>query len=600
MATNCPSPADKGIEPQLVIGIDFGTTGSGYAFQTRADFKSDRLRIYENLQWGRAKTQYKTPTCLLVNPERTDSWFGDEAEQEYIKLRPRDQPNNWFFFRNFKMQIYGKEITTDMVLTSENGNELPALFVFSESIKWMRNHVLTYLERTNCRYLEQMTKWVLTVPAIWTEGAKQLMRKAAQRAGIQRQNLCIALEPEVAAVYCTTAEANPPDDPRRDFDRTLPSGPGTTNMIVDMGGGTVDITTIQVKKDGTMKQIHMAAGGPAGGNKVDEKFFRFLSDILGASVWRKFCQDFPVEFYDFRMSFETSKRNLLPKLRHNRTRDEFPIFIPGTIIQEFEREQEKDIATALRQNEMTRDKVEFEFGKLIFRGEILRQMMNSSLEEIIGYVTHVAKEVKALGRPIHAAILVGGFASSDFMNDEMKSIIQERLGILVKRPTHCEMAVLRGAVLFGHNENILTSRVVRMTYGIGVTMPYSSKYPKDKKFTMDGNAYVSGVFAPHVFRGQEVKIDEWISANEYYPLEQNQKEVVIYVFASESKDTKLTDEEDCKCIGKFEVSFGEGRRGILLNSASTEISFNFGRTELIIRAKDTKTGNEVYESLTLK
>jgi hypothetical protein len=343
----------------------------------------------------------------------------------------------------------------------------------------------------------------------------------------------------------------------------------------------------------------MAAGGPAGGQKVDEKFFDFMSDILGKSLWSKFSREYPVEFYDFRMSFETAKRNILPKLRHSRTRDEFLITIPGAIIQEFERDHEMDITQALKQKHKTREKVEFEFGKLVFKGEILRKMMKISLEEIISYVTQVANNVKALGQPINAVILVGGFASSNFMNDEMKEVIQEKLRILVKRPTHCELAVLRGAVLFGHNEKILTSRVVRMTYGIGVTMPYSSKYPKDKKFTLNGNAYVSGVFAPHVLRGQEVKIDEWISANEYYPLERDQREVLIFVFASESKDTRMTDERDCNCIGRFEVSFGD-HEGSNLNSASTEISFNFGRTELIIRARDTVTGNEVFESLTLK
>lgn len=361
-------------------------------------------------------------------------------------------------------------------------------------------------------------------------------------------------------------------------------------------GGTVDITTIEVNVNGTMKQIHMADGGPAGGQKVDEKFFRFMSHILGAPLWGKFTRDYPSEFYEFRMSLETAKRNLLPKLRHSRTRDEFLIFIPDFIIKEYASQNGEHLATSLSRSKETKDRVEFEFGKLIFKGEILRDMMKSSLEEIIGYVTRVANEVKALGRRIHAVLLVGGFASSDFMNDEMKKIIQERLGIAVQRPTHCELAVLRGAVLYGHNETILTARVVRMTYGIGVTMPYSSKYPKDRKFTHDGNAYVSGVFAPHVLRGQEVKIDEWISANEYYPLEKNQREVVIYVFASENKDTKMTDEDGCECIGKFEVSLGEGS----LNSKSTEVSFNFGRTELIVRAKDTETGHEVYESLCLK
>ena len=347
-----------------------------------------------------------------------------------------------------------------------------------------------------------------------------------------------------------------------------------------------------------MKQVHVAAGGPAGGQNVDERFFNFMSDILGGSLWSKFITDYPLEYYDFRMSFEAAKRNLSPKLRHSRTRDEFLIALSDIIISEFKSDQGLDFSLALKQNKSTRDKVEFEFGRIVFKGEILREIMNISIREIIGYVLKVAEDVKKLGKTINAVILVGGFASSAFMNNEIKVIIQEKLGILVRRPTHCELAVLRGAVLFGHNEKILTSRVVRMTYGIGVTMPYCPKYPKEKKFKIDGKAYVSGVFVAHVLRGQEVKIDEWISANEYYPLKPDQKKVDIYIFASESKDTKMIDELDCKCIGKFEVSLGK-HKWASINKSLIEISFNFGRTELIICANDTKSGIKVFESLTL-
>ena len=46
--------------------------------------------------------------------------------------------------------------------------------------------------------------WVVTVPAIWGFGGKQIIRDAAKIAGLWNENrsqLVIALEPEVAALY---------------------------------------------------------------------------------------------------------------------------------------------------------------------------------------------------------------------------------------------------------------------------------------------------------------------------------------------------------------------------------------------------------------
>jgi hypothetical protein len=50
--------------------IDFGTTFSGYAFQTKADFKEDPIRI-QGFTWttgSNAGLSNKTPTCVLFNP----------------------------------------------------------------------------------------------------------------------------------------------------------------------------------------------------------------------------------------------------------------------------------------------------------------------------------------------------------------------------------------------------------------------------------------------------------------------------------------------------------------------------------------------------
>lgn len=83
--------------------------------------------------------------------------------------------------------------------------------------------------------------WVLTVPAIWDDEGKAFMRAAAHRAGmtasVDAANLMLALEPE-CAVLASITEISPVE---RDNLKA-----GTRVMVVDCGGGTVDITVDEI------------------------------------------------------------------------------------------------------------------------------------------------------------------------------------------------------------------------------------------------------------------------------------------------------------------------------------------------------------------
>ena len=56
---------------------------------------------------------------------------------------------------------------------------MKALTVFSESIRYMKDTVWRRLQDAVMNLQESDLHWVLTVPAIWEDGAKQFMRVAA-------------------------------------------------------------------------------------------------------------------------------------------------------------------------------------------------------------------------------------------------------------------------------------------------------------------------------------------------------------------------------------------------------------------------------------
>ena len=70
-------------------------------------------------------------------------------------------------------------------MKAANGKELPAMTVFSMTLNYFRNHALRELtDATGSKTTPQDIRWVITVPAIWRQKAKQFMREAAYEAGI--------------------------------------------------------------------------------------------------------------------------------------------------------------------------------------------------------------------------------------------------------------------------------------------------------------------------------------------------------------------------------------------------------------------------------
>lgn len=65
------------------------------------------------------------------------------------------------------------------MIEDETGKLMPALTVFSESIRYMKEISLEEFRRQNTDIELDDIKWIITVPAIWSDPAKYFMRSAA-------------------------------------------------------------------------------------------------------------------------------------------------------------------------------------------------------------------------------------------------------------------------------------------------------------------------------------------------------------------------------------------------------------------------------------
>ena len=73
-------------------------------------------------------------------------------------------------------------LNTEISLEDAGGKTKLAVDVFSKSLWFLKRHVLRHLAGTmGYEPDEKSIRWILTVPAIWDENAKQFMREAAHK-----------------------------------------------------------------------------------------------------------------------------------------------------------------------------------------------------------------------------------------------------------------------------------------------------------------------------------------------------------------------------------------------------------------------------------
>ena len=71
-----------------------------------------------------------------------------------------------------------QDVSYNLEIPAMKGKSLPAITVFSKALQYMREIVVRDLNK-EIDFPGRRILWILTVPAIWSHAARQLMRKAA-------------------------------------------------------------------------------------------------------------------------------------------------------------------------------------------------------------------------------------------------------------------------------------------------------------------------------------------------------------------------------------------------------------------------------------
>lgn len=587
-------------ESKIVIAaIDFGTTYSGYAYIFRdeldkaKDSSEKRNVIYKRWQSGSGAgiCSLKTPTCLLLNPKGNFDSFGYPAEGKYYNLMNDDAHHGWKFFKRFKMILLNeKNLSKETMILDDQNNMFKAIDVFALSLKFIKDDLDEELKKTGYDIEKEEIQWVITIPAIWNPRSKQFMRMAAEKAGIKGNQMEFALEPEAAAVFVKetkVAKQKVSDDEHA----LVPFQVGTRFMVLDLGGGTIDISVKEVLTDRALKELHRASGNGLGGDSINLRFFGYFKKVFGSKVMSIFKNEnkHKAALYDLETEIELKKRNLDFDQRGN-----IRLNIPPILFEIFEEFEKKDFDEYIG----TLKGLSFKKGKMFLNQEIVTEIFKPSVTSLVQLIQEIIAQEHV--KKISDIIMVGGYSQSRIISKTIKDLFEHK-NVNVIIPNDPDLAVLQGAVMYRYWPEVVRTRRSPYTYGTRLLRLWLEGDDESKKIRRGKSkeVFCGDHFEKFVSLNDEFETGQTATIK-VYPVEADTTEMAIDVYTSNKSDPRYTTDNGCDKLGRLVVHMPDTTKGL---DRQADVTMTMGSTEIVVQGKMMPDGTPtkvVFDMLSAK
>ncbi|KAK1968964.1 actin-like ATPase domain-containing protein [Colletotrichum sublineola] len=389
-------------ERKIVVGIDFGTTYSGVAWaETQRPDRRTAITtwpISRNVHEGESSD--KVPTKLR--------YVGDEVQWGFsIPITaPQDEVVEWFKLDlDPSLQSMGQAVSAE----GRGGRNVDKLV--TDYMSALGNHLRYTLKEKLGEQVVHTTplEFVVTVPAIWSDLAKDKTRQACQKATGLTTTAPIHLvsEPEAAAIYALQGL----DPHGLNIDDTV--------VVVDAGGGTVDLISYTITSLKPILEVQEAAPGSGalcGSTFLNMRFAKFLKAKLGKE-----------EGFDDEIMAEAMEQ-FEKKVKRQFTLGAAP----------------DDTYTIPVGGLANNKELGINRGRFSLKASDLQTIFEPVVLECIKLVKD---QITASNVPIRAILLVGGFGASNYLKERLRNAIDKSIQIM--QPPNAWQAVVQGAVMKG-------------------------------------------------------------------------------------------------------------------------------------------------------
>ncbi|KAF8541135.1 hypothetical protein BDD12DRAFT_830367 [Trichophaea hybrida] len=456
---------------KFIVGVDFGTTFTSVAFAHTAS--PDEVKLVQTWPSGGtgSPSADQVPTEIhYTNPQTREKKWGYEV----LNLKEAE-PLRWFKLLLQKpVQMDNTPLGT---ISATNPAPRASLRMFSglfgrhAGLSASFNPPTVTLAQKTSRMLEKLhiapvtvvadflssvlevtrasmertydsnwvrssrVEYVLTIPAIWDDTARDLMVQAAEKAGFgkHRTDFNLVNEPESAAAY--TLHATQHTNLKQ----------GDTFIVCDAGGGTVDLISYKVTGIDPLTLDESVSGGGdfCGSVFLNERFLEYIRGVLGDAIVDN------MKLKPRREMMRTWEEKVKFTFgNHTNTDDNtYDVFVPGVLNNERARVQD-NIHT------MEVDDV--------------RKIFDPVVDCIVDLVQQQEEKVRENGEQVAAILLVGGFGSSEYLRKRLQDTLYGGKTLQVIQPVNARSAIVRGALLRGLEGSVVGGQRARRFYGISV------------------------------------------------------------------------------------------------------------------------------------
>ena len=556
---------------RIVVAVDFGTSRTAYA-TSQEGLEQEDIEIGVPEGAGHVSIHdAKTPTSVLLDPQgRKVVSFGYKAEEEYVT-----QPeNDGLLFQRAKMVLH-QPANDEPLAQAANGKKLKLSVLLAKTMEYIKNDVVGKLNQAKgLRVTAADIVWVLTVPAIWNDWAKAMMRGAAYEAGMvcdrQSANVVFALEPECVCISVQAEEA-----------LGVIWDVGQKILILDCGGGTVDVTAheIAATQPLQLKELIVPDGGDLGSTKVDDRFYEFFQELVGSHRFDKLRR--ATAFLSLARNWEDRKVTFTGKDKEEGSEGCSHISV-GDVLLELDIPREEWSKLVSRWNSRHPDRQAMVRGRagLALSFSLMLSFFQEPVRRIVSKLKEVISRNKKSLEGLDYIVVAGGFARSPVLMNSLRQSFNDTIThIVVSR--HPDLAIVRGAAAFGARKSVFQSRKAKYTYGVDTFRLFDQLNPQhmshsDRKSVASDGKLRLHIFSAHGRIGDDIGTGKKPHSQEYHALTEAQTTVKFAVLVTKSRDVFLHDEKGVQelCHCNLEVD-----KSLPLEQRRFQVEFSFSGTE---------------------
>ena len=508
---------------KTVVGIDFGSSKSGFAFII---FENNNKILIDEITKEIEFKDYIEKSCIIMKDNKMFE-YGNKANKRMNKPISKE----YIYFDRIKTNLDPKKLEKDSsnikIKSSFPDNvEMPLKLIIQEYLKGITDDCLEIINKKGHNFTKKDINWVVTVPAIWNEYGKELMKECAIQAGME--NIKIALEPEAASLLLF-------DD--TSIDKKYKEK-GKIFMLVDAGGYTIDITLNEiVDEQGNLKQLSPPSGNSFGSMKINKDILNLIQQVIS----EKSLKDIKKDSFDV----YNNLLNQIEEIKIDANDDD---------------SDNKDFIINLNSNSCgwfssSKCIKRTDFGEITYDNnniyipkQVIKNLILKRISPIIDHIKEIYKTFNDIN--IDLLAIAGGFSNSNILKKEIRKYFPNAK--VLKNP---QISVMKGAVIYGIIPNKIISRKSPKTIGVSsYSLQRPGKECKDPEI-VDGEMKCR-YFDIFKRKGEDIFNNEIIEKT-YTPLKEDQKDIFFILYSSNSYNPTYIDEEDVKILGSFDLEMNE-------------------------------------------